>query len=117
MSLLEAVLARGDRRLSKVIYRAWQLGSRFDGWSEHFDYERWRQSFDECGLDPAFYANRLRPVDEVLPWGHIDVGVSADFLSREYQNTINGAATEDCRFGRCAACGLERWLPGCQGRC
>ena len=117
MSLLEAVLARGDRRLSKVIYRAWQLGSRFDGWSEHFDYERWRQAFDECGLDPAFYAHRVRPVDEVLPWGHIDVGVSAAFLSREYQNTINGAATEDCRFGRCAACGLERWLLGCQDRC
>ena len=115
MSLLEAVLARGDRRLSKVIYRAWQLGSRFDGWSEHFDYERWRRAFEECGLDPAFYAHRPRPLDEVLPWEHIDVGVSADFLKREYQNTINGAATEDCRFGRCAACGLERWLPSCQG--
>ncbi len=113
MSLLEAVLARGDRRLSKVIYRAWQLGSRFDGWSEHFNYERWRQAFDECGLAPAFYAHRVRPLDEVLPWGHIDVGVSAAFLKREYQNTINGAATEDCRFGRCAACGLERWFPGC----
>jgi radical SAM family uncharacterized protein len=117
MSLLEAVMARGDRRLSRVIYRAWQLGSRFDGWTEHFDYERWRQAFDECGLAPAFYAHRLRPLDEVLPWGHIDVGVSAAFLKKEYRNTINGAATEDCRFGRCAACGLERWLPICQSRC
>ncbi len=114
MSLLEAVMARGDRRLSKVIYRAWQLGSRFDGWSEHFNYERWRQAFDECGLAPAFYAHRPRPLDEILPWEHIDVGVSAAFLKREYQKTINGAATEDCRFGRCAACGLERWLPICQ---
>ncbi len=117
MSRLEAVMARGDRRLSRVIYRAWQLGSRFDGWTEHFDYERWRQAFEECGLAPAFYAPRLRPLGEILPWGHVDVGVSAAFLKREYQKTANGAATEDCRFGRCAACGLERWLPGCQSRC
>jgi radical SAM family uncharacterized protein len=116
MSRLEGVLARGDRRLSAVVYRAWQLGARFDGWSEHFNHEAWRCAFDECGLDPAFYAGRERPVDEVLPWAHIDVGVSAAFLKREYRKTANGAATEDCRFGRCAACGLQSWLPACQER-
>jgi radical SAM superfamily enzyme YgiQ (UPF0313 family) len=114
MSLLEGVLTRGDRRLSKVIYRAWQLGSTFDAWSEHLDYETWGRAFEECGLDPAFYAHRQRSLDEILPWAHIDVGVSAAFLKREYHNTFSGAETEDCRFGRCAACGLERWHPTCQ---
>ena len=114
MSVLEGVLARGDRRLSKVIYRAWQLGSTFDAWSEHLDYERWSRAFDECGLDPAFYAHRQRPLDEVLPWAHIDVGVTVAFLKREYQKTFDGAETEDCRFGLCTACGLERWNPACE---
>jgi len=113
ISLLEGVLARGDRRLSKVIYRAWQLGAIFDAWSEYFDYERWRRAFDECGLDPAFYANRQRSLDETLPWAHIDVGVDPEFLKKEYQNTFSGAETQDCRFGRCAACGLQRWHPAC----
>lgn len=114
ISLLEGVLARGDRRLWKVIYRAWQQGSTFDAWSEYFDYERWGRAFDECGLAPSFYANRQRPLDETLPWAHIDVGVDPAFLKREYQNTFSGAETEDCRLGRCAACGLERWHPACQ---
>jgi len=116
MSRLEGVLSRGDRRLSAVIHRAWQLGARFDSWSEHFNHEAWRQAFDGCGLAPAFYAGRERPLDEVLPWAHIDVGVSAGFLKREYHKTANGAATDDCRSGRCAACGLERWLPACKER-
>jgi radical SAM family uncharacterized protein len=114
MSLLEGVLARGDRRLSQVIYRAWQLGATFDAWSEHFNYEKWGRAFDECGLDPAFYANRQRPLGETLPWSHIDVGVSADFLKRQYQLTLQGTETLDCRHGRCTACGLERWHPACQ---
>ena len=114
MSLLEGVLARGDRRLSQVIYRAWQLGATFDAWSEHFDYEKWSRAFDECGLDPALYANRQRPLDETLPWSHIDIGVSAEFLRNEYQLTLQGTETLDCRYGRCIACGLERWQPTCQ---
>jgi radical SAM family uncharacterized protein len=114
MSRLEAVLARGDRRLSKVIHHAWESGATFDSWSERFDYDRWLRAFDECGLDPASYANRQRPLDEIFPWAHIDVGVSADFLKQEYINSQNDTATEDCRFGRCNACGLERWHPKCQ---
>ncbi len=114
MSHLEAVLARGDRRLSQVILRAWQAGASFDSWSERFDYDKWFQAFDECGIDPAFYANRQRPLDETLPWDHIDVGVSTDFLKQEYINSQNNTATEDCRFGRCNSCGLEHWHPKCQ---
>jgi len=116
MSRLEGVLARGDRRLSAVVHRAWQLGARFDGWSEHFNNEAWRSAFDQFGLDPAFYAGRERSLDEVLPWSHIDVGVSTAFLKREYHKTANGAATDDCRSGRCAACGLHCWLQACQQR-
>ncbi|MDY6916945.1 MAG: TIGR03960 family B12-binding radical SAM protein [Chloroflexota bacterium] len=116
MSLLEGVLARGDRRLSAVIHRAWELGCRFDCWSDRFDHERWLQAFHECGVDPAFYAHRERSLDEVLPWAHVDVGVTDAFLKGEYDKTQNGAATEDCRFGRCAVCGLERWPTACQNR-
>ncbi|MCK4362725.1 MAG: TIGR03960 family B12-binding radical SAM protein, partial [Dehalococcoidia bacterium] len=114
MSLLEGVLARGDRRLSEAIYRAWQLGATFDAWSEHFNYEKWGRAFDECGLDPDFYANRQRSLDEILPWSHIDVGISTTFLKKEYQRNLQGTETEDCRFGRCTKCGLERWHPACQ---
>ncbi len=77
ISLLEAALSRGDRRLGKVIYHAWKLGSRFDAWSEHFNFTNWRLAFDEAGLEPGFYAHRERSLDEVLPWSHIDAGVSA----------------------------------------
>jgi radical SAM family uncharacterized protein len=114
MSLLEGVMARGDRRLSKVIYRAWQSGSTFDAWSEHFNYEKWDRAFDEFGLDPAFYANRQRPFDEILPWAHIDVGLNTNFLQREYQRTLQDQPTNDCRSGSCNACGLESWHPACK---
>jgi len=114
MSHLEGVLARGDRRLSPAIYRAWQLGATFSAWSELFDYAKWHQAFDECGLAPAFYANRQRDLEETLPWSHIDVGVSESFLKQEYLNSQKETATEDCRFGRCNACGLERWHSACQ---
>ena len=114
MSLLEGVLARGDRRLSQAIYRAWQLGATFDAWSEHFNYEKWGRAFDECGLDPVFYTNRQRPLDEIFPWAHIDVGISTTFLKREYQRNLQCTETQDCRFGRCTTCGLERWHPACQ---
>ena len=114
MSLLEGVLARGDRRLAKVIYRAWQLGCTFDAWSEHFDYEKWLRAFEDSGLDPAFYTHRQRSLNETLPWTHIDVGVSTAFLKREYERTFDSKGTEDCRYGECTACGLERWHPTCQ---
>ncbi|MBA7558974.1 hypothetical protein ES708_00586 [subsurface metagenome] len=116
VSLLEAILSRGDRRLGKVIYRAWQLGSTFDAWDEYFDYTRWLNAFAEAGLEPGFYAHRERSLDELLPWSHIDVGVSSDFLKREYQRAVEGKGTPDCRLESCNACGLEKKHPVCQQR-
>ena len=116
VSLLEAALSRGDRRLGEVIHRAWQLGSIFDGWSEHFNYENWLSAFDEAGLDPAFYAQRERSLDEPLPWAHIDAGITPAFLKREYQRAIKGDKTPDCRYKDCTVCGLQRWQPACQQR-
>ena len=114
VSLLEAVLSRGDRRLGKVIYRAWQLGSTFDAWSERLCYENWLRAFNEAGLEPGFYAHRERPLDEPLPWAHINIGLATAFLKREYQRAIDGRETPDCRNTTCSACGLERWQVGCK---
>lgn len=114
LSLLEAALSRGDRRLGKVIYRAWKLGSTFDAWNEHFNYENWLRAFTESGLDPAFYAQRQRALEERLPWSHIDVGIPAAFLKREYQRAMKGKETPDCRHHACNVCGLEHWHPACQ---
>ncbi len=114
VSLLEAALSRGDRRLGKVIYRAWKLGCVFDSWGEHFNYENWLRAFEEAGLEPSFYAQRQRSLDELLPWAHIDVGVTTAFLKREYQHSLEGGKTGDCRIEACNACGLERWQSACQ---
>lgn len=104
---LEAVLSRGDRRLGKVILRAWQLGARFDAWAEAFQPKLWQQAFDEAGIDPAFYAMRQRAFDELLPWSHIHTGVSAAFLWEEYQRSLRGESSIDCREG-CLDCGVRR---------
>ena len=113
-SRIEAALSRGDRRLSQVIHRAWLKGCRFDAWSEHFDYPRWLSAFKEQGVDLSFYANRERGQEEVLPWEHIDSGVSAEFLKREYRKMIQAEETADCASGKCNACGLERRAASCQ---
>ncbi|MFC1948956.1 TIGR03960 family B12-binding radical SAM protein [Chloroflexota bacterium] len=113
-SRLEAALSRGDRRLGQVIHHAWRLGSRFDSWGEHFNYDNWRRAFEEAGIEPGFYAHRQRSLDELLPWSHIDVGVSADFLKKEYQRSRESKRTGDCRTGACNACGLENSQPACQ---
>ncbi|MDZ4230410.1 MAG: TIGR03960 family B12-binding radical SAM protein [Dehalococcoidales bacterium] len=113
-SLLEAALSRGDRRLGKVIHRAWQLGCVLDSWGEHFNYENWSRAFAENGLKPEFYAQRQRSLDEVLPWSHIDVGVTPAFLKREYQSSQKSRVTRDCRTEACNACGLEKLLPACR---
>ncbi|MEK7353994.1 MAG: radical SAM protein, partial [Chloroflexota bacterium] len=115
-SLLEAALSRGDRRLGKVIYNAWKLGSTFDAWGEYFKYQNWQQAFEEAGLDPNFYARRERPLDEVLPWSHVDIGVSTEFLKREYQRSLESRATRDCRTEACNACGLEMVQVACRER-
>ncbi|UCH42512.1 MAG: TIGR03960 family B12-binding radical SAM protein [Dehalococcoidales bacterium] len=114
VSLLEATLSRGDRRLGKVIYRAWQLGCTFDSWDECFNFQNWLSAFKEEGLDPAFYAHRERSLDEILAWGHIDTGVTAAFLKQEYQKSLDEIETGDCRNGACNACGLQRWHAACQ---
>jgi radical SAM family uncharacterized protein len=114
VSLLEAALSRGDRRLGKVIYDAWKSGSTFDAWDEHFNHQNWLDAFAKSGLEPAFYAQRERPLDELLPWAHIDVGVTSAFLKREYQRAIEDEATPDCRYKSCNACGLERLSADCQ---
>jgi radical SAM family uncharacterized protein len=107
-SLLEAVISRGDRRIGRVIHRAWQLGACFDGWGEQFKFDIWLDAFRQEGLDPYFYTQRERPLDEPLPWGHIDIGVSIDFLKREYKKAMEGKETPDCRTHSCNACGLEK---------
>lgn len=114
VSLLEGVLSRGDRRLSKVIHRAWQAGCKFDAWSEHYSFEKWQYAFNECGLDPYFYACRERSIDELLPWAHLDTGVVSGFLKREYERAKLEQETPDCRSGQCAVCGLHLKQAGCQ---
>ena len=114
MSLLEAVLSRGDRRLGGVIHRAWQLGAAFDGWSEHFKYEIWLRAFKEAGLKPEFYAGRQRSLDEPLPWGHIDTGINPAFLKKEYKHATEERLTPDCHLEACNVCGLERWQAECK---
>jgi radical SAM family uncharacterized protein len=104
-TLLEAALSRGDRRLSDVIQRAWELGAGFDGWGDQFNDAAWTQAFAEQHLDPDWYARRARALDEVLPWDHISVGVTRQFLAREYQKALAGEITDDCR-ARCYGCGI-----------
>lgn len=116
-SLIEAVLARGDRRLCDVIYKAWEKGCKFDGWDEYFSYEKWLEAFDECGLDPAFYANRKRGYDEILPWDHIDIGVSKKFLINQDKLAHESVTTPNCRQ-KCAGCGATKFGEGiCREAC
>lgn len=106
LSCLEAAFARGDRRLGRVLLEAWKNGCRFDGWADQLNMEGWRTAFDSTGIDPKFYSNRHRSEDEVLPWDHIDVGVTKDFLLREYHKALKGITTDDCRV-HCNNCGLS----------
>ena len=96
-SFLEAVLARGDRRMCKVLETAWRKGAELDAWEEYFSLERWLEAFDECGLDPHFYANRQRQKDEIMPWSMISSGVTEAYLWRELQQAKAGVTTPDCR--------------------
>ena len=107
-SNLEAVFARGDRRVGKVLAKAHELGCRFDGWTEHFRPELWEQAFEETGVDPAFYSYRERSYDEILPWDIIDPLISKDFLIRENEKARAAQVTPDCRQG-CAGCGINKF--------
>ena len=113
-SLVEAVLSRGDRRLSHLIERVWRKGSRLDAWSDYFSFTRWMEAFEECGIDPAFYANRDYPTDSVLPWDVIDVGVRKEHLLHEREQCYASALSPDCRK-QCSGCGAAALLKG--GRC
>ena len=106
-SIIEAVLARGDRRLSALLQEAWSLGCRFDGWSEHFRYPLWEKAFENTGLSMDFYAARTRSYGEILPWDHIDSAVTKEFLIRENEEALKEALTPDCRLG-CTACGVNQ---------
>jgi radical SAM family uncharacterized protein/radical SAM-linked protein len=105
MSELEGVFSRGNRRLSKAIARAFELGCRFDGWGEVFRPDLWQRAFDECGIDPSFYLRR-RDFDEALPWDHIDSGVSKKYQKLEARRAYENTFTPDCRYDECTGCGL-----------
>ncbi|HEY76628.1 MAG TPA: TIGR03960 family B12-binding radical SAM protein [Thermoflexia bacterium] len=106
MSLLEAVLSRGDRRLGPVVRRAWEQGARFDGWDEWFDWGAWSAALTEAGLDAAFYAHRERGREEVFPWDHIDTGVRKTYLRQEWERSQRAEPRPDCRGKTCYGCGI-----------
>ncbi|MFW6189359.1 MAG: TIGR03960 family B12-binding radical SAM protein [Planctomycetota bacterium] len=105
-SLLEAALARGDRRMGRVILRAYREGARFDAWDEHFEFDLWRRCFAEEGMSLEEQATRERDEEECLPWCHIDFGLTRQFLLRERQKALRGEMTPDCRTGQCTVCGV-----------
>ena len=105
-SFLEAVFARGDRLLCAVIEEAYRRGCHLDSWSEHFDFATWMQVFADLGVEPAFYANRRRSYEEILPWDHLDYGVTKQFLIRENQKAHEAMPTPNCRE-KCSGCGAS----------
>lgn len=111
LSLLEAVFARGDRRIGKVLVKAWEKGCKFDSWGEHFKPDAWKKAFEECGVAPDFYANRKRSYEEVFPWDHIDVGVSKNYLIKENKTAYEGNVTPNCRMN-CSGCGAASFEGG-----
>ena len=106
-SFLEGVFARGDRRLCDVMERAWRKGCRFDSWDECFSFEKWIEAFEECGVDPYFYTSRKRNYDEVLPWDHMDYGISNKFFQKEAEKAYQSVTTPHCRE-KCNACGANK---------
>ena len=110
-SYLEAVFARGDRRLNAVMYEAYKRGMHFDGWSDCFSLKAWLEVFEACGIDPSFYANRRRSFDEVLPWDHLDYGVSKKFLQSECERAYRSEASPNCRE-KCMGCGAMKYGGG-----
>lgn len=106
-SFLEGVFARGDRRLCDVMERAWKKGCRFDSWDECFSFEKWMEAFEECGVDPYFYTSRKRSYDEILPWDHMDYGISNKFFQKEAEKAYQSVTTPHCRE-KCNACGANK---------
>lgn len=114
LSFMEAVFARGDRRVGKVLIKAWQKGCKFDGWGEHFRYEAWMEAFEECNVDPYFYVTRRRTYEEILPWDHVDVGVSKKYLINESKRAMEGRITPNCKAD-CGGCGAASFNSGICG--
>lgn len=110
-SYLEGVFARGDRRLGEVIIKAVENGCKFDGWGEHFKFDTWMQTFDELGIDPDFYTARERSYEEILPWEHIDIGVTKKFFIQENEKAKRGETTPNCRQ-QCSLCGVKSFGTG-----
>ncbi len=111
ISILEEVLAKGDRRIASVMYQAWKNGCKFDSWGETYDFAKWMDAFEKCGVDIGFYANRERPFDEVFPWDHFDYYVSKEFLVRENKKAKQGLTTCNCRQ-QCSGCGVNKAAGG-----
>ncbi len=105
LSVIEGVFARGDRKLGKVLVEAVNLGCRFDSWGDHFSFSAWQKAFSKAGIDPRFYL-RKRETDEILPWDHLDSGVSKEFLLAELNKSLHSEYTQDCREGTCHGCGV-----------
>ena len=110
-SFLEAVFAKGDRRLAPVMVAAYRKGCYLDSWSDCFHYDRWMETFREFGIDTAFYANRFIGLDEITPWSHLDYGVSHEFLVREYKKALEAKTTRPCNR-QCSGCGANLLLGG-----
>lgn len=113
-SYIEATLSRGDRRIGNVIENVWRAGGRLEAWSDYFSFDRWMKAFDDAGVDPTFYAHRLRDKDEVMPWDNIDVGVRRAHLWHEREQAYKSELSPDCRK-QCSACGAAKLLKG--GKC
>ncbi len=113
VSRIEAVFARGDRRLGSALLEAYNRNMMLDGWDEYFSYENWMNVFEDCGIDPAFYANRRFGIDELLPWDFIDIGVTKKFMKNEYEKALKAVTTPDCRT-KCSGCGASSL---CDGKC
>ena len=110
VTVLEGILARGDRRLAPAILRAYEKGALYDAWGENFKYSRWSEAFDEFHLDPAFYTERERSYEEILPWDFIRIGVTKKFLWKEWERAQKEEVTKNCRAG-CSGCGHTLCLP------
>ncbi len=106
VSYLEGLLARGDRKLGALLFRAWQKGAKFDAWSEHFDSSHWEAALADCAIAPDFYLTRSRGLQEKLPWEHLHTGVTKEFLLGEYERALKGEVTPDCRQQKCVNCGV-----------
>ena len=111
VTVLEGILARGDRKIGQALLKVYEKGGIFDAWSEYFDYQRWVDAFAECGIDTDFYTMRERDLDEIFPWDFIDIGVSKEFLKREWKNAYDEKVTPNCRM-KCSGCGAMKFGGG-----